>query len=178
MSNDLRSGAPTKSVEARRSPVQPTDPDGAAGPTNALATNAPKTESALTASTSPAPASLSSALAAPIRRPAVTAGQQIMLKVPLAALVYDGMSFNGNIIVAGVVRPVSDQAVSVGSTLDWQTVGFPPLTQFTFEKLSRKKDYREIELRSASVWVKLRFDSHIDDVMRVFGTSGGWPTTP
>jgi hypothetical protein len=93
----------------------------------------------------------------------------VALKIPPAILTYDGWGAWDNVpILAGRVTEPVPLVLAVEGSREWQTAGFPLRDQFRIEKVTRKKDFVEVELRATTVWVKLRFDPAIRNINAAF----------
>ena len=76
-------------------------------------------------------------------------GRVVTLKVPFSALESDGFLFGSRAPIYAAAVAGTEAAVIIGGRDDWQTTGFPSLLHMRFEKVSRKREHVEVELRSA-----------------------------
>ena len=97
-------------------------------------------------------------------------GRMVTLKVPSSVLSVDGASFAGALILAASPTVTAD-GTSTFPGLEWKTAGFPSMWEMKIEKIDRKKEHTQIELRSAMRYVKLRFSSSLDTVQLARGFS-------
>jgi hypothetical protein len=134
-----------------------------------VATEVPSTKT-MSAAISPAMIQTGSGFNAAAHDPAaLSKGRSVALKVPPAILKYDANSMmRGVTIMAAGVSAPTPSMLAVENNLDWQTAGFPSQYQFKLEKVTKKKEFTEVELRATTLWVKLRFESRISNVGAAF----------
>lgn len=97
-------------------------------------------------------------------------GRNVTLKIPLNVLDIEGQSFAGVTILTGSPQLRPDGTASFPGK-EWQTAGFPAMLEMKVEKIQRKKEHAEIELRSPYAYVKLRFPPDTDSLQLARGFS-------
>lgn len=95
-------------------------------------------------------------------------GRIVNLKVPLSVLAEEGRSGWDNTPIYAAHIVISDGRFTVQGVEDWQSKGFPSLIDFKIEKIGKKNGANEVELRSTTLWVKLRFRQE-QDLAAAFG---------
>jgi len=100
---------------------------------------------------------LSSSLQA---KPVLREGEIVTVKIPSALFERDS-GWTGAVEYIATIQSTSE-GVSVASHEDWKTQGFPSMVEAKVHKINenKKKNYMEVELRSGSTRVKLRFEGH------------------
>lgn len=101
----------------------------------------------------------------------LTKGQTVTVKVPASVFKVDGSSFGGATIFAASPQLQTDGTVVFPGIDEWQTAGFPSLWEMKVEKVERKKEYAQIELRSPLVYLKLRFPPQTESLQLARGFS-------
>jgi hypothetical protein len=75
---------------------------------------------------------------------------------------------NAGALAALIDNPAGGQ-LSVSGTSEWMTAGLPSLLEASVEKVNRRKEYTELELRGANTGVKLRFAASVDQPEATLG---------
>jgi len=180
--SDPQFGARVGYIEARhlriaRPATQPSHKgDSGKAPQPAAPAATPLNSSAAPASTNSlephAPAGPRLATAqAPVPHPAMALlnkGTVVTVKVPLRVLKVDGYFFRGGSpIFAGNVASTG-YGVTVEGQSEWKMAGFPSMFEMKVEKITRKKDYTELELRNLAAVIKFRFVPSVQDIAGTF----------
>ena len=78
----------------------------------------------------------------------LTKGTIVTAKIPVSLLREDGvlLSGGGGAIYAAEISQ-APQGVAVGGTNEWALSGFPSMLEGRIEKITRKKEFTELEIR-------------------------------
>jgi hypothetical protein len=166
-----RTVAPTKpSATVSNAPTPPSPPTAAPTATGSIAATSPVSPPALATSVTPdaLPASAYKQVKASSATLNITKGSSVVVAIPTAVLERDGVRLAGGVIYAATIRRTSD-GVAVGDNELWQTAGFPSMLEGHVEKVTRRNDYTELEIRGGRMAsygaIKLRFTPAGTDIM-------------
>ena len=163
-----------KFPEARIVSAEPTvEPARTPGPALSKASSVATPEAA---SPEPAEATTSSPAmpgrSAPAGRQPVAPkkGMPVTLMIPRGLLKEDGYLPGRRVpILTADIVGSTGKPLSVNGRADWMLAGLPSLVEASVEKVSRTKNYTELELRANEVAVKLRFANGVDDPEATLG---------
>ncbi|MCI0337839.1 MAG: hypothetical protein L0226_09695 [Acidobacteria bacterium] len=104
--------------------------------------------------------------------------QKVVIKIPRKLYQYENASIATGAAIYTVsamtidreTNPIlreADPILVVGGHRNWAEIGWPLMMEFYFDKAKTKKEYHELEFRSASAYIKLRLDVPSHDVRRV-----------
>ena len=95
--------------------------------------------------------------------------QPLVIKIPRKLLKYENDSIRTGAPIYTANVSVVGETITVEGESDWQLRGWPPMLTLFYEKSSKEKEYIEIEFRSDSAYVKLRFAADTPNVDAVLG---------
>ena len=95
--------------------------------------------------------------------------QPLVIKIPRKLLKYENDSIRSGLPIYTANVSVVGETITVEGESDWQLRGWPPMLTLFYEKSSKEKEYIEIEFRSDSAYVKLRFAADTPNVDAVLG---------
>jgi hypothetical protein len=95
--------------------------------------------------------------------------QPLVIKIPRKLLKYENDSIRSGLPIYTATVSVVGETITVEGESDWQLRGWPPMLTLFYEKSSKEKEYTEIEFRSDSAYVKLRFAADTPNVDAVLG---------
>jgi len=165
-SNNGATTAPASSV-ASTPVVQPSPPP--LQPTPAAVADSAAPIASTTTLSNNAPPRPNPALALNRRSIPLTKGTSVTITVPSALLQYDGYFIRGGTRIVAANISAADDGVAVNDSAEWKLAGLPALVDVSFEKVSKKKNYTEVELRGPIAVVKLRFDGSVRSVESALG---------
>ena len=95
--------------------------------------------------------------------------QPLVIKIPRKLLKYENSSIRSGLPIFTANVSVVGETIMVEGESDWQLRGWPPMLTLFYEKSSKEKEGTEIEFRSSSAYVKLRFEADTPNVDAVLG---------
>lgn len=99
----------------------------------------------------------------------VPRGTTVVLKIPNRLLGFDRVSsWTGTVSYGAVIEQSQKGGYLVGGLNGWRAAGWTMMRQVTLEKITRDKNFLEVELRDPLFNVKLRFDNTIRDFNAAF----------
>lgn len=99
----------------------------------------------------------------------VPRGTTVVLKIPNRLLGFDRVSsWTGAVSYGAVIEQSQKGGYLVGGLNDWRSAGWTMMRQIVLEKVTRDKNFTEVELRDPLFNIKLRFDNTVRDVNAAF----------
>ncbi len=89
-------------------------------------------------------------------------GMLVTVMIPRALLKENGYLTVGTVpIVAADITSAGSNGALVSGLKDWMLAGLPSMLEASVKKITRKKEYTELELRATDVVMKLRFAASV-----------------
>jgi hypothetical protein len=90
--------------------------------------------------------------------------QPLVIRIPRKLLQYENDSIRSGLPIYTANLSVVGETIMVEGESDWQLRGWPPMLTLFYEKSSKDNERIEIEFRSSSAYVKLRFAADTPNV--------------
>lgn len=109
----------------------------------------------------------------------VPKGETIVLKIPGRLIGFDRVStWTGAVTYSAVIEQSQQGGYMVAGLNNWRTAGWTMMRHLELVKVSREKNFTEVELQDPLYKVKLRFDNTVRDINAAFAEVAFIGTVP